>query len=127
MIEGIGIDLVKINRIEAAAKRWGDRFLQRVFTPREVAYCYQYKQPYTRLAARFAAKEAFLKALGVGLSQGISLQEIEVISDGKRRPQLHCTGRAQETLKNIQPVHLSLSHDSEYAIAQVLLVRNPTG
>ncbi len=123
MLEGIGIDLVKISRVEAAVKRWGDRFLRRVFTPGEIDYCYRYKQPYQRLAVRFAAKEAFLKALGLGLSRGVKWREVEVISDGSHRPALVRTGRALRESSHIQRIHLSLSHDSGYAIAQVVLER----
>lgn len=125
MIKGIGVDIVKVTRIETAVRRWGDRFLKRVFTPREIDYCYRCKQPYQRLAARFAAKEAFLKALGTGLTQGMSLREVEVISDGKQSPDLLCKGEAQKKLKGVKKVFLSISHEKDYAVAQVVLVGEP--
>ena len=121
MIEGIGVDLVKIERIAKAAARWQERFLQRVFTSRELDYCYRHRSPYPYLAARFAAKEALAKALGTGLGQGIGWQDIEVLSDGKSPPLLKYKGRVRERLESIRRVHLSISHDGEYAIAQVVL------
>jgi holo-[acyl-carrier protein] synthase len=79
MIYGIGIDMVKVNRIEYMIARWGNRFLERVFTPHEIAYCRDKADAVSRFALRFAAKEAFSKAMGLGFRNGLSLLHIEVL------------------------------------------------
>jgi holo-[acyl-carrier protein] synthase len=123
MIHGIGIDLVQISRIESAAERWGDRFLERVFTKSEFAYCQSKARPGAHLALRFAAKEAFAKALGSGFRQGLGFRQIEVGNDSKGRPDLNLHGRSKEVCQGcgITRSHLSLSDDGLYAIAMVLL------
>ncbi|MDY6954708.1 MAG: holo-ACP synthase [Thermodesulfobacteriota bacterium] len=123
MIYGIGTDIVQISRIEKAMQRWGDRFLQRVFTDAEIAYCRQKVTPAARFALRFAAKEAFVKALGLGVSQGLSLNHVEVVKTSRGAPELDLHGRAKELSegKGIRRSFLSLSDDGLYAIAMVIL------
>ncbi|MBI5789460.1 MAG: holo-ACP synthase [Candidatus Schekmanbacteria bacterium] len=121
MIKGIGVDLVNIRRVEDIVKRWGEKFLPRVFTSAEIDYAYRHKNPYPYLAARFAAKEAMLKALGKGIGQGIDWRDIEVSSTGFTAPQIVCHDQALQHLPAGCKIHLSISHDSEYAIAQVVL------
>jgi holo-[acyl-carrier protein] synthase len=117
----IGVDLIEVERIEASITRYGERFLARIFTPTELAYCKG--QPH-QLAARFAAKEAISKALGVGIhhTEGVNWHEIEVISDEHGKPMAHLTGRAAQRAQaiGIHELALSLSHTREHAIAMVV-------
>jgi holo-[acyl-carrier protein] synthase len=127
MIEGVGTDLVEVARLERAARRHGDRFLHRVFTPSEMAYCRSQHHAFQSFAARFAAKEAFLKALGTGLRDGISWQDMDVVRDGAGRPELVLTGRALEltTARGVTRVFVSLSHTSDHGMAVVVLEKAP--
>jgi holo-[acyl-carrier protein] synthase len=122
MIVGIGVDLVRIARVREAIERWQERFLERVFTPAEIAYARGRRDPAEHLAARFAAKEAALKALGTGLSMGVRWRELEVQRVRGQRPRLALSGRTAElgAARGVQALHLSLTHDGEYAMAQVL-------
>lgn len=123
MIYGVGIDMVQISRIEKALKRWGDRFLGRVFTESEIEYCNNTARPAARFALRFAAKEAFSKALGLGFRKGVSFQHIEVIRAPNGRPHLDLHGKARDLCKqhDIKKSFLSLSDDGPYAVAVVVL------
>ena len=121
MILGTGVDIVQIARIEASLKRFGDSFLERIFTPEEVAYCKKRKNPAPSIAARFAAKEALVKSLPEG--ESIALREIEVATSGSGKPSI-MPGKALETImENVgaRAIHLSLSHERDYAIALVIL------
>lgn len=122
MIVGIGIDLVEIARVRRLVERWGDRFLHRVFTEDEVAYAKRRQAPAEHLAARFAAKEATLKALGTGLSLGVRWREMEVRRAPGRAPTLALSGRtaAIGAARGVRRVHVSLTHDAGLAMAQVL-------
>jgi holo-[acyl-carrier protein] synthase len=124
-IVGIGLDLVKIERIRALADRWQERFLERLYTEAERRYCFDRASPYASLAGRFAAKEAVLKAIGTGWSAGISWQDIQVLNDGSGKPVAHVQGRAGALLQEtgVTDIHISLSHDADYAIAQVVLTK----
>ncbi len=123
LILGIGIDIVDIGRIRKAEKRWGQRFLSRVFTEGEVNYSVLQVSPHPRLAARFAAKEAASKALGTGLTLGVTWKDIEVLNNANGRPEIILHGKAREmaSAKGIRNIHLSISHDGNYAAAQVIL------
>lgn len=124
MIYGIGVDLVRISRIAATLGRFGDRFLTRVFTPQEIAYCQAQARPEANLALRFAAKEAFSKALGVGLRRhGIRWPEVEVVPAPSGRPDLHISGRAAELCRQagIRGMFLTLTDEGDYGIAVVVL------
>jgi holo-[acyl-carrier protein] synthase len=123
MIAGVGIDIVEVERIRAARLRWSERFLRRVFTENELGYCLPSAQRDQRLAARFAAKEAFLKALGTGLSLGGRWNEIEVRSDRRGAPSLGLTGRPAALLRErgIGFAGLSISHTKKTAVAVVIL------
>ena len=123
MVLGTGIDLVEVARIRTLIERHGDRFCGRVFTRSESEYCAGHRDPGPHYAARFAAKEALLKALGTGLSQGASLKEIDIIRGELGNPQIALTGRTAELAQDrgIRRVHLSLSHSSGYAVAQVVV------
>jgi holo-[acyl-carrier protein] synthase len=122
-IVGIGLDLVKIARVEAMARRWQDRFLQRVYTEDERRASFSRPSPYASLAGRFAAKEAMLKALGTGWSAGVSWQDIQVLNEIGGRPVATVRGRTGVLVQQagITRIHVSLSHDGDYAMAEVVL------
>ena len=120
MILGTGIDMVEIARIEASIARFKDRFLLRVFTERERAYCEDRKQGAGQsFALRFAAKEAVAKALGIGIRRGVNFRDIEVESDKLGRPSVKLHGGAAASAKKagVTSLHLSLSHDGPLAVA----------
>ena len=124
MIVGTGIDLTEIPRIQASIQRFGSRFLERIFTAEEQEYCLRKQKRATEsFAARFAAKEACAKALGTGISRGISWLEIEVVRTPGHRPRLQLHGRAAAWACRLQVsrASLSLTHTSTLAIACVIL------
>ena len=123
MVVGTGIDIVNIERIEHILSRWGNLFIHRIFTERERGWCQKRTRPQECFALRFAAKEAFLKALGRGLRDGIQWIDIEVVNDPLGKPLFCFYRRAKELLENqgIQKVFLTLSDDRPYAVAHVLL------
>ena len=122
MVLGIGTDLIEIGRIQESIARFGDRFLDRVFTPGEIAYCQRKKHAAESFAARFAAKEAGAKALGTGISRGISWKELEVRREPGEPPTLHLAGRAAQraATMGVQRLSLSLSHSRDAALAVVI-------
>jgi holo-[acyl-carrier protein] synthase len=122
MVIGLGTDLIEIERIERSVERFGERFLERVFTPGEIAYCYAKKASAESLAARFAAKEAGAKALGTGISRGVSWKEFEVRRQPGQRPELHLSGRAAEIAAalGVRRVSLSLTHSRAMSMAVVV-------
>jgi holo-[acyl-carrier protein] synthase len=121
MILGVGIDLVEVSRIERALLK-GDRFMRRLYTAGEIAYCQRHKEPGRHFAARFAAKEAGMKALGTGWSNGVAWKDFEVRLDPRGRPLLSITGRAFELAKAMGATHsvVSLAHDGGMATAVVV-------
>ncbi len=123
MIVAIGIDLVEIARIEEVFARRGDRFRARVFTEGEISYCERRASKFASYAARFAAKEAAMKALGTGWSDGVGWTDVEVVSGPNGAPVLHLHRRALERLGEIgaSKAHISLTHSGNLAIAEVLL------
>ncbi len=123
MIVGIGVDLVKIDRI-AKAGRNHPSFLERVFTERERLYCSKQKFPEQHYAGRFAAKEAMLKAIGTGWSAGVKWTDMEVLHGEGGGPVAQVSGRVKDLmdLKGVKQILLSYSHDEGYAVAQVVLV-----
>jgi holo-[acyl-carrier protein] synthase len=123
MIQGIGIDLVENERIEKIITKWGEKFLERVFSEEEIKYCGRHIQASIHYGARFAAKEAFLKALGIGLGMGVKLREIEVVHDNSGKPDLSLRdgAHAQIEEREIRKIHLSLTHTKRYATAIVVL------
>ena len=123
MIVGTGIDIAEVPRIRKAIERFGVRFLQRVFTPAEILYCDSKANRAERYAARFAAKEAAMKALGTGWNHGVRWRDCEVTRLPGGRPTLTFHGKAAEVSARLGVKHsaLSLSHTAEQAIAQVIL------
>ena len=123
MIVGVGIDLIEIARIRSAYLRHADRFVKRILTPAEEAYVLNYKDPAARLAGRWAAKEAALKALGTGLATGIRWRDVEVLPDESGKPVLTLHGQARERAALLQSnlFHITITHSEGLAMAQVIL------
>jgi holo-[acyl-carrier protein] synthase len=123
MIIGTGIDLAEIPRIRQSIERYGARFLDRIYTAREQAYCLRKRNSAESFAARFAAKEAAAKALGTGISHGVGWLEIEVVREPSGRPTIQFHGRAAQIAARIGAVHaaLSITHTKDLAMASVLL------
>ena len=122
MIIGCGIDIVKIERIEKIINKWGASFTNRIFTHLERQYCEKKKNGYPSYAGRFAAKEALLKALGLGLN-GVSWKDAEVVNNQFGQPFLKLDGKLKKIVseKKIGKIFLTISHTNEYAVAQVIL------
>ena len=123
MLVGTGIDIVEIERVANSIARYGDRFLDKIFTAEEIMYCRRKKNFAESFAARFAAKEAGAKALGTGISRGVSWKEFEVKREASGKPTLSLSGRAAELagMMGIRRVELSLTHSRELAMAVVLV------
>ena len=123
-VRGVGVDLVKIPRMRDVISRWDERFLRRVFTEQEIAYCRARRDPAPHFAARFAAKEAGMKALGTGLRLGVKWRELEVRREHGEAPTLELHGRTREIgfARGGRRMLLALRHDGDYALAQALLV-----
>jgi holo-[acyl-carrier protein] synthase len=122
MIVGLGLDIAEIDRIEAAIKRHGAPFLERLFTPAEASYCERHKNRFERYAARFAAKEAAMKALGTGWSRGVRWRDIEVAREPGGKPVLRLAGVAREIADGlgVKNISLSITHSGNLALAQVI-------
>ena len=123
MIVGTGVDIVEVARFERFVQEKNDALLQRLFTPAEREYCRVRKACAQHYAARFAAKEAFVKALGMGIREGIGWQDVEVTHDCLDKPLFRFSPAAEERLRErlVACSHLSLSHDGGLAIAMVIL------
>ncbi|MHB8882056.1 MAG: holo-ACP synthase [Thermodesulfovibrionales bacterium] len=121
MIVGVGTDIVRTQRLRAAVERWGDRFLHRVFTGDEITYAYQKKNPFLPLAARFAAKEALIKA--IGKRAPVSMTDIEIRHDETGMPGIVPRGGLKVFFEaeHIRQTHVSLSHEDDYSIAFVVV------
>ena len=123
MIVGTGVDITEVPRIRRVLERYGERFMNRVFTAEEVRYCSSKPNAAERFAARFAAKEAGMKAIGTGLRGGITWKDVEVVRRPGQRPELRYSGKAAEVAAALgcKRTHLSLSHTADLAIAHVIL------
>jgi holo-[acyl-carrier protein] synthase len=129
MIVGTGIDVVEIDRIKRSVERFGERFLDRVYTAAEKAYCLRKRNAAESLAARFAAKEAGAKALGTGINHGVTWLEIEVVREPGGRPTIVFHGRAREFADRLGTTSsaLSLTHTGTLAVASVVLEADRRG
>lgn len=119
-----GVDIVETDRIEKALSTSGNAFRKRVFTENEITYCESKRAAsYKSYAARFAAKEAVVKALGTGISRGIALTDIEVVNDPNGKPDVKLSGKAEEVYREIgaDSISISLSHCESYAVAYVVI------
>lgn len=126
MIFGTGIDIVSVKRMEKVIKRWGNRFIERVFTPGEISICLGRAFPPSAFSMRFAAKEAFSKAIGFGMRNGIRWRDIEIFHYPGGRPGLRLHGRSQKLCAKemINGLHVSMSDDGDYGVAMVILEKN---
>ncbi len=122
MIVGLGIDIAEIDRLEAAIRRHGEPFLNRVFTPAEIAYCERHRNRYERYAGRFAAKEAAMKALGTGWRGGVRWLDIEVVRLASGKPTLQLRGHVARLADQLQVKNISLTitHSGNIALAQAV-------
>lgn len=122
MIVGSGLDIAEVDRIEGAIQRHGAPLLERLFTPAEVSYCERHKNKFERYAARFAAKEAAMKALGTGWSHGVRWRDIEVTREATGKPALRLAGVAFEIAERmgVKNISVSITHSGNLALAQVI-------
>ncbi len=126
MICGLGVDLVDIDRMEKIIEKWGQSFLRRIYTSGELRYCNDRARSAGHFAARFAAKEAFLKSLGLGMFSGVGFQDVEVmvLDSGKPELSLHGNARIVFESRGISSHYLSLSHSNRTAAAVVVLEKD---
>ena len=122
MAHGVGIDIIEVSRIKKLITS-SDRFKQRIYTQNEADYCEARKNKAQNYAARFAAKEAFLKAIGTGWRGGVAFREIEVVNDKQGKPEIRLSGNTKKIAqkKHIKDIQLSLSHVKELAVAVVVV------
>jgi holo-[acyl-carrier protein] synthase len=122
VIVGLGLDIAEVDRIEAAIRRHGAPFLERIFTPAEASYCQRFKNKFERYAARFAAKEAAMKALGTGWSHGVRWRDIEVTREATGKPTLRLAGAALQIADRlgVKNISVSITHSGNLALAQVI-------
>lgn len=120
-MRGIGNDIIEVERIKKNLERYGHRFLDRVYTPKEQEYSLARKEPSIHLAGRFAAKEAAVKALGTGFSEGISWLDVEILNDDKGKPIVYLSDKLNLAFKN-PLIHISISHCQNYATAVAIWV-----
>ena len=128
-IFGIGTDIVNIKRMEKSIKKNGDNFINKVFSKNEILYCKKKKNPFPFYAKRFAAKEAFVKALGTGFSNGLLHKDVEIINNKKGKPIIKMSSRSAKIINKIlknkkYSIHLSLSDDKPWAVATVIINKN---
>jgi holo-[acyl-carrier protein] synthase len=122
MIVGLGMDITEVDRMEAAIERRGLAFLQRIFTPSEIAYCQRHRKHAERFAGRFAVKEAAMKALGTGWAQGVRWVDIEVVREPSGKPTLKLSGTTLEIANRlgVKNIAVTITHDGNTALAQVI-------
>jgi holo-[acyl-carrier protein] synthase len=120
MVTGLGVDIIEVPRIKKALDRWGKRFFKRVFTSEERRYSMRKAFPEQSLAARFAAKEAVMKALGTGLSGGIAWTDVEIVNNPQGKPEVKLGSKITDLVGD-KKVQISLSHTREFAVAFAVL------
>jgi holo-[acyl-carrier protein] synthase len=122
MIVGLGVDITEVDRMQAAIARRGRPFLERLFTPAEIAYCQKHRHSAERFAGRFAAKEAAMKALGTGWARGVRWIDIEVVREPSGKPTLKLAGAAKAIAGGLGVKHIAvtITHDGNTALAQVI-------
>lgn len=123
MIVGIGTDITDITRIEGLVEKYGERFARKIFTEKEIEYCESFKmKKFEHYTARFAAKEAFSKAIGTGITDGFKFNEIGVENEENGRPFVVLAGGLKERWGDCK-IHISLSHTSTLAVAMIVMER----
>jgi holo-[acyl-carrier protein] synthase len=122
MIVGLGLDITEVDRIEAAITRYGRAFLERIFTPSEIAYCQKHRNHAERFAGRFAAKEAAMKALGTGWTRGVRWVDIQIVREPSGKPTLKLSGATREIADRlgVTNIALTITHSGNTALAQVV-------
>jgi holo-[acyl-carrier protein] synthase len=122
MIKGMGIDSIELHRVERIYRQYGEQFLNRIFAPEEQAYALRYKDPVPRLAGRFAAKEACMKALGTGWNNGVRWRDIVVINSRLGKPEMRLLGKAHDYAERqgVTSIHVSITHSREHAMVVVI-------
>lgn len=120
MIQGVGTDIIEIKRVEKAIQRHGKRFLDRLFSSKEQAYCDKHKLSSRHYAGRFAAKEAIAKALGTGFGESLGWLDFEILNETSGKPQVLFSDLLKERLNGAK-LHLSISHSQDYATATAIL------
>lgn len=120
MIKGVGVDIIEIVRIQHTIEESGERFLDRIFTPQEIAYCKSKQDMYQHFAARFAAKEAMSKALSTGWVETFRWKDVEVMNDRSGQPRITVHGKLKESLA-ASSILVTMSHSESHAVAMVLI------
>jgi holo-[acyl-carrier protein] synthase len=120
MINGIGVDIIEIDRIRVSVERYGERFLSKLFTPTEIRYCSSKQNVHQHFAARFAAKEALSKALATGWTGAFRWKDIEVVNEPSGRPRMRLHGSLNTALSSSE-IHVSISHSQSHVVAFVVV------
>jgi holo-[acyl-carrier protein] synthase len=123
MIYGIGIDIIEIDRIKLSLDNFGDRFLNKIFTPTEIEYSVSKKNKYQHLAARFAAKEAIAKAFSTGWSEGFKWKDIEIYNEKNGTPRVNLKGKLKEYLGQDKDLKITMSHSEHYVTCFAIISR----
>jgi holo-[acyl-carrier protein] synthase len=124
MVIGIGIDIIEIDRIKESTENYGDRFLNKIYTQRELDYCLKKKYKYQHLAARFAAKEAVYKALATGWNKEVSWQNIEISNEPNGMPVVTLTGNLKKFLDKGKNLKISMSHSRDYVTCVAIIYKS---
>lgn len=124
MVIGIGIDIIEIDRIKESVEKYGDRFLNKVYTQKELDYCLMKKYKYQHLAARFAAKEAVYKALATGWNEDVSWQNIEISNEPNGMPIVTLQGRLKKFLEKGNDLKISMSHSRDYVACMAIVYKS---
>jgi len=123
MIVGIGIDIIQIHRIIESYNKFGDMFLKKIFTEKEIEYCSGFHSKFESYAGKFSVKEAFMKSIGAGIRQGVWFKDIEILNYESQKPYIKLYRKAEKYYKNMGSpmIHISISHTDENAAAVVIL------
>jgi holo-[acyl-carrier protein] synthase len=124
MVLGLGIDIIEIERIKKSIEKYGDKFLDKVFTEDEIQYCNAKFNKYQHYAARFAAKEAVYKALASGWKEGLRWKDIEIQNDASGMPSINPKGKLQSFLSNNTQLRISISHSENYVTSVAIIFKN---
>src|ERR1035437_8150999 len=124
MIIGIGIDIIEISRIKKSIEKYGDHFLQKIFTPGEIEYCESKASKYQHYAARFSAKEAVAKAMSTGWNNEFSWQNIEVFNESTGMPYVRLTGKLESFLSDGKELKISMSHSQDYTTCVAIIYKS---
>ena len=123
MVIGLGIDIIEISRIKKSVEKYGDRFLNKVFTSEEIKYCNSKYNKYQHYAARFAAKEAVYKALASGWKEGLRWKDIEILNDSQGMPSINSSGKLQSFINNGTQLKISISHSENYVTSVAIIFK----